>query len=100
MVDKDTVLEKLKEVYDPEIPFNIVDLGFIRDVVIDENGNVTVKMVLTSPFCPMMRYIIGNIKSKVREIKGVNEVNVVILDERWNPDMMSDEVKKKLGFTD
>ncbi len=99
MVDKSTVIEKLKKVYDPEIPFNIVDLGFVRDIEVDESGNVTVKMVLTSPFCPMMRYIIGNIRSKIQEIEGVKKVNVVILDERWTPDMMSDEVKKKLGFT-
>ncbi len=99
MVDKNTVIEKLKEVYDPEIPFNIVDLGFVRDVEVDESGNVTVKMVLTSPFCPMMRYIIGNVRSKIQEIEGVRKINVVILDERWSPDMMSDEVKKKLGFT-
>lgn len=98
-ITKDKILEALKEVYDPEIPFNIVDLGLIYDIDI-QGGNVKVTMTLTAPGCPMSYFIVemvkAQIKEKVPEVKNV-EVEIVF-DPPWTPDRMSPEARKLLGI--
>ncbi|MFN7181591.1 MAG: metal-sulfur cluster assembly factor [Planctomycetota bacterium] len=92
------VMEKLKECYDPEIPVNIVDLGLIYDVKI-ENNVVNVKMTLTAVGCPMSAGIAYDVKSKLLTLPDIKDANVeIVWDPPWNPDMMSDEAKKILGF--
>lgn len=96
MVTKKQVLEKLKDVYDPEIPINVVDLGFIRDVAIKDD-KVNIKMILTNPMCPMHSTITSDIQKAVAKIKGVKDIKVdLIFDQPWSPEMMSKEAKKKL----
>lgn len=98
MVTKENVMKALKECYDPEIGMSIVDLGFIYDVKVDEN-KVHIKMTLTTPGCPMHSLITEDVRNKVNELKGVEEVNVeLVWNPPWTPDRMSDEAKKKLGF--
>jgi len=101
MITKEQVIESLKNCYDPEIPIvNLVELGLIYDVEVNENNDVNVKMTLTAPGCPMHSLISQDAKSKVEKIEGIGKVNVeVVWDPPWNPNMMSDEAKQKLGFS-
>ncbi|MFQ6055918.1 MAG: metal-sulfur cluster assembly factor [Methanosarcinales archaeon] len=98
MVTKEDVMEVLKDCYDPEIPINVVDLGLIYDVQVD-NDKVDIKMTLTAPGCPMHGMISQDIKQRVEEIEGIKEANVsIVWDPPWTPDRMSKDAKKLLGF--
>ena len=101
MITKEQVIESLKNCYDPEIPMvNLVELGLIYDVEVNENNDVNIKMTLTAPGCPMHSLISQDVKSKIENIEGIGKVNVeVVWDPPWNPNMMSDEAKQKLGFS-
>ena len=83
-ISKDSVFNALKQVIDPEIGINLVDLGMIKDVEI-KNEEITVKMVLTSPFCPMLDYLAEKVKSKVESVSPGAKVIVSMLDEPWVP---------------
>jgi len=97
MVTKKQVLEKLKEVYDPEMPINVVDLGFIREVKVKDD-KVEIKMTLTNPFCPMHSMITEEVKDAIEKIKDVKGVKVeLVFDPPWSPDDISEEAKKKFG---
>ncbi len=100
MVSKDQVLKVLKNVYDPEIPVNIVDLGLIYEVKIDENNNVYIKMTLTAPGCPLGVFLTKMVEDAIKEgIPEVNEVKVeLVWDPPWTPDRMSKEAKQLLGL--
>jgi FeS assembly SUF system protein len=99
MVTQDDVMNVLRQCYDPEIPVNIVDLGLIYNVSIDDK-KVDVDMTLTAPGCPMHALIARDVKQKVETLPDVEEVNVnVVWDPPWSPDRMSDEAKKQLGIT-
>ncbi len=95
---RETVLEALKGCYDPEIPVNIVDLGLIYNLNI-KDGDVSVKMALTAPGCPMGLYIVEQVKQTVMKLKDIRHVDVEIVDTPpWTPDRMTDEGRKALGF--
>ena len=98
-VTKETVMEALGTVNDPEIPgLSIVDLGLIYAVEV-EGGKVAVRMTVTAPGCPMAQYMAQMAKKAVEELDGVDEANVeVVFEPPWNPEMMSAEARKKLGF--
>ena len=99
MVTEEEVMNVLKQCYDPEIPVNIVDLGLIYGVSI-EDKTVDVDMTLTSPGCPMHSLIARDVKQKLETIPGLEKVNVrVVWDPPWTPDRMSEEAKKTLGMT-
>ncbi|MBC7319676.1 metal-sulfur cluster assembly factor [bacterium] len=83
MLDKDKIIEALRDVYDPELGINIVDLGLIREVKID-NNDVTIDMTFTIPGCPLRDYMLSQVKETVESIEGVNSVTVNILDDVWN----------------
>lgn len=83
MVDKDVVINALRDVYDPELGINVVDLGLIKDVKID-NGEVTIDMIFTIPGCPLRDFMIAQIKDTVESIEGVKSATVNILDDVWN----------------
>ncbi len=92
------VREALKEVIDPELRINIVDLGLVYDVR-EEKGVVEVEMTLTSPGCPLAGMIDAAVKEAVEKIKGVKKISVELTwDPPWTEDMMSDEAKAELGF--
>lgn len=100
MVDEKEVWETLKNCYDPEIPINIVDLGLVYDMKVDDDV-VKIKMTLTAPGCPMSSFMIDDVRQKVMAVDGVKDVFVdVVWDPPWNPSMMSQEAKTKLGFED
>lgn len=83
MLDKDKIIEALRDVYDPELGINIVDLGLIREVKID-NNDVTIDMTFTIPGCPLRDYMLSQVKETVESVEGVNSVTVNILDDVWN----------------
>jgi len=93
------IVRILRNVYDPEIPVNIYDLGLIYEVNVLENGKVTILMTLTSPGCPMADELIEEIHTRVKEIEGIREVEVKLtFNPPWSKDMMTDEAKLELGF--
>ena len=97
-VTMDEVYEALREVYDPEIPINVVDLGLIYDVKLDE-GNVDVKMTLTFAGCGMGPYIAQQAEWRLAELEGVDDINVeMVFDPPWTPDQITEEGKKQLGM--
>ena len=77
------IREALKEVIDPEVGINVVDLGLIKEVVIN-GGSVEVRMVLTTPACPLIGYLVEQVRRKARSVDGVETVEVTILDEPWS----------------
>ncbi len=91
------IYSALSEVYDPEIPINIVDLGLIYNISVDEKNNVDVDMTMTVRGCPMHALITQQAKKKIEEIEGVGNVNVkLVWDPPWTPDRISKEAKEKL----
>jgi FeS assembly SUF system protein len=93
------IVEALKTVFDPEIPVNIYELGLIYDVDVQENGNVLVKMTLTSPGCPVAGSLPGEVKVKVEGVPGVASADVeLVWDPAWNPSMMSEAARLQLGM--
>ncbi len=97
-LNKDKVIDALKEVYDPEIPVNIVDLGLIYDVEI--NGtDVDVKMTLTAAGCGMGPYIAQQAEWAISELEDVEDVNVdIVFDPPWERERITEDGKKLLGI--
>lgn len=88
----------LKQVYDPELGVNIMDLGLVYDLRSKE-GEVYVRMTLTTPGCPMHDTIIGGVERALRELPEVRSVKVdLVWNPPWSPEMMSDEAKEHLGY--
>ena len=98
VLGQDSVMEALKDVYDPEIPVNVVDLGLIYTVEIAD-GDVHVEMTLTAPGCGMGDYIAQQAEWRIAEIDDVEDVQVdVVFDPPWTPDMITEEGKRLLGI--
>ena len=98
MVTKEQVLDALKEVHDPEIPVNVVDLGLIYGVEVTPE-KVQVTMTLTTPGCGMAHSIAMQVKQRTLQVPGVKEATVtVVWEPKWDPSKMSPAAKQKLGF--
>lgn len=100
MITKEAVLEELKKVIDPELNINIVDLGLIYGIEIDQNkGHVDIKMTLTSPGCPLSIVFEEWIPEAVKKIDDVKSVMInLVWEPAWDPDKMNDDVKESLGI--
>jgi metal-sulfur cluster biosynthetic enzyme len=99
-LDDKIVLETLRQIVDPELGCNIVDLGLIYDVQIDD-AKVSVKMTLTSAGCPMQASIASGVQTALLGLEGVEEANVeLVFDPPWNPAMMSEHGRSALGIYD
>lgn len=95
---REEVLEALKDVFDPEIPVNVVDLGLVYDLAVDGN-DVDIKMTLTFAGCGMGPYIAQQAEWRVAEIEAVDDVNVeMVYEPPWTPDLISEDGKKQLGL--
>lgn len=95
---KEHILEALKDVYDPEIPVNVVDLGLVYDCEVDD-GDVRVKMTLTFAGCGMGPYISQQAEWRIAEIDEVEDVEVeMVYEPPWTPDMISEDGKAQLGL--
>jgi len=96
---RDAVFEALKNVYDPELGLNIVDLGLVYDVQVHDDGGVDIQYSLTTMGCPIGPMIEDQMRSFLRGIDGVDEVRPeFVLRPPWTPEMMSDEAKAALGI--
>ena len=97
-VEKDIVLT-LKNVYDPEIPVNIYDLGLIYEIDFDPSGEANIRMTLTAPNCPMADILIEDINTQVKKVNGVQAVNIILtFDPPWDKSMMSEEALLELNL--
>jgi FeS assembly SUF system protein len=93
------VVEVLHNVYDPEIPVDIYELGLIYDVRVSDLGSIEIDMTLTSPSCPVAESMPEEVKQKVSSLDEVKDVEVIMVFEpTWTKDMMSEEAKLELGF--
>jgi FeS assembly SUF system protein len=93
------VVEALREIYDPEIPVNIYDLGLIYGVEVDDNSDATVTMTLTTPHCPVAETMPGEVELRVMSVPGIRDAEVVLVWEpAWGPHKMSDEARLELGM--
>lgn len=93
------VVEVLRTCFDPEIPVNIYDLGLIYDIDAGPNGEVEVKMTLTSPACPVAGSLPPEVEQKIRTVDGVTDAKVeVVWDPPWTPERMSEAAKLQLNF--
>ena len=98
VVTKEEVMDALHDVFDPEIPVNVVDLGLIYGCDVEDN-NVTVEMTLTFAGCGMGPYIAQQAEWRIAEIEAVEDVNVeMVFDPPWNPDLITEEGKLQLGL--
>jgi len=96
---RDDVREGLKNVFDPEIGINIVDLGLVYDADVAENGDVLVTMTLTSLGCPLGPVIVQEVQGALKEFPGVGEVDVkLVWSPPWSPELMSEDAKDELGI--
>ena len=95
----DAVIAALREIFDPEIPVNIYDLGLIYGVEIDADAHAVVSMTLTTPHCPVAESMPGEIELRVSAVPGVRDAEVnLVWDPPWDPAKMSDEAKLELGM--
>ncbi|ABS60748.1 MULTISPECIES: metal-sulfur cluster assembly factor [Fervidobacterium] len=93
------VLNKLKEVIDWEIGLDVVTLGLVYDIQVDEQNNVKVLMTMTTPMCPLAGGIMGDAEMKIRSIEGVGNVEIELtFDPPWTPDRIDPVVRKQLGI--
>ena len=93
------VVEALKEIYDPEIPVNIYDLGLIYGVEASDEGDVTVIMTLTTPHCPVAESMPGEVELRAASVPGVRDAEVnLVWDPPWGPEKMTDEARLELGM--
>ena len=95
----EAVIAALKDIYDPEIPVNIYDLGLIYGVDVAEDGGVAVAMTLTTPHCPVAESMPGEVELRVSAVPGVRDAEVnLVWDPPWDPAKMSDEARLELGM--
>jgi len=93
------VITALKNVFDPEIPVNIYDLGLVYELKIDENANVSITMTLTAPNCPIAEDMPGIVMEEVKKVEGVGDVNVELTFEPpWDQTRISKEAMLDLGL--
>jgi FeS assembly SUF system protein len=93
------ILKEIREVYDPEIPVNVFELGLLYKVDINEKNDVFVQMTLTSPGCPVAGEMPGWIQGAIFKVEGVNGVDVeLVFDPPWTPDMMAETAKLELNM--
>ena len=93
------IVKVLRNIFDPEIPVNIYDLGLIYDIDIDEEKKATVTMTLTAPNCPVADQLLVEVKEKVGAIEGLTGAGIkLVFDPPWNQSMMSEEALLELGM--
>jgi len=95
----EAVIDSLKEIYDPEIPVNIYELGLIYGVDVTTDGDAVVTMTLTTPHCPVAESMPGEVEMRVNSVPGIRDAEVnLVWDPPWDPSKMSDEARLELGM--
>ena len=93
------VIKALKQVYDPEIPVNIYDLGLIYELVINKEHDVAIKMTFTAPNCPMADEVMAVVKTSVEDVPGIKSCNIeLVFEPVWDKSMLSEEARLDLGL--
>ncbi len=93
------IIEKLKTIFDPEIPVDIYELGLIYEIKTADDSSAEIVMTLTSPSCPVAETLPGEVEQKVASVEGVNSAKVILtFDPPWTKEMMSEEAQLELGF--
>jgi FeS assembly SUF system protein len=93
------IVEALKNVYDPEIPVNIYDLGLIYEIDFNDKKEATIRMTLTAPNCPVVDILLMDVEDAVGAVGGVEKVHIdLVFDPPWDKSMLSEEAKLELGF--
>ncbi len=96
---EEKIVNVCKNIYDPEIPVNIYDLGLIYDINVSEDGKVKILMTLTAPNCPVAESLPAQVKQEISYLNGVTDVDLEItFDPPWNQDLISEEAKLMLGL--
>ena len=96
---KKDIVATLKNIYDPEIPVNIYDLGLIYEIDYTPDGAANIRMTLTAPNCPMAEQLVEDVNRQVAKVDGVREVNVILtFDPVWDKSMMSEEALLELNL--
>jgi metal-sulfur cluster biosynthetic enzyme len=96
---KEQLISMLKACYDPEIPFNIVDLGLIYSLDLKDSSEIQIKMTLTSPGCPVGPWLTDEVRDACLSVEGIKKVSIeIVFDPPWSPLMMSVEAHKALGI--
>ncbi len=99
MITEQAILDTLRQIIDPEIGLNIVELGLIYNIEISDKAT-HVTMTLTTPGCPMHTSMVAWVETALKSLDDAKEIIVdLVWEPKWTPDMMSDEAKKQLGFT-
>ena len=95
----EAVIAALKDIFDPEIPVNIYDLGLIYGVEVGEGGDVVVNMTLTTPHCPVAESMPGEVEMRILAVPGIRDAEVkLVWEPAWDPSKMSDEARLELGM--
>jgi FeS assembly SUF system protein len=93
------IVEALKQVYDPEIPVNVYDLGLIYEIELTDQKEAKIHMTLTAPNCPMVDVLLMDVENAVQSVEGVEKVNInLVFDPPWDKSMLSEEAKLELGL--
>tara|TARA_B100000029_G_scaffold105828_1_gene96459 strand:+ start:942 stop:1244 length:303 start_codon:yes stop_codon:yes gene_type:complete len=96
---KSKVIDKIKTIYDPEIPVNIYELGLIYKIEVDEKNKVNIDMTLTSPNCPVAESLPQEVKDNIMKVEGVSEVKLnLVWEPPWSKDKMSEAAKLELNL--
>ena len=94
---REDILKALSEVYDPEIPISIVDMGLVYRVEVDEENNTEVDMTMTTRGCPMHSFIVQQARQRLEKVDGIGKVKVnLVWDPPWKPEMISSEIREKM----
>jgi len=94
-----SIINALKNIYDPEIPVNIFDLGLIYELKVDKDSNVHIRMTLTVPNCPVAEDMPDMVRFEVQKVQGVKNVEVeIVFDPPWDKDMLSESALLELGL--
>ena len=97
-IERDIIMA-LRQVYDPEIPVNVYDLGLIYEIKVNEDHEVYIQMTLTAPNCPMADYVMEQVKTAVEDVPGVVSVNIdLVFETIWDKSRMSEEALVELGL--
>ncbi|MEO8030732.1 MAG: iron-sulfur cluster assembly protein [Gemmatimonadota bacterium] len=98
MQTSETVRKALRQVRDPELNLNIIDIGLVYDVAVAESGDVKVQMTLTSPGCPSGAEIVADVKRTIEELEGIAQVDVeIVWEPYWTPERMDPRIRAFLG---
>lgn len=97
-MEKD-IVNVLKNIYDPEIPINIYDLGLIYEIDVEPGGIANIRMTLTAPTCPVAEQLVEEVNTEVGKVKGITDVNVILtFDPPWDKSMITEEALLELGL--